>query len=74
MNVHQVHFVLAQKGYTFKLEQIMGPYIVNNRQALKQVEEMMKELGLNKGERWQYDPHHIISDKRMKIIFAPFTH
>lgn len=35
---------------------------------------MIKEFGFEKGEKWKYDPHHIISNKRLEISFASYIH
>ena len=74
LNIDQVYFVPTRKGYIFKLGKIVWPSIVNNRQALLQVEEMMKEFGFVQGAKWKYDPHHIIANKRGKFSFSPYIH
>jgi len=47
---------------------------VNGRQTILQVEERMKEFAFDQGEKWKYDPHHIISNKRGYINYAPYFH
>lgn len=47
---------------------------MNRRQALLKVEDIMKEFGFYQGEKWKYDPQHIISNKRGDIIFVPYIH
>lgn len=31
---------------------------------------MMKEFGFEKGEKWQYDPHHVILNRRVEVSFV----
>ena len=47
---------------------------MNRRQSLLQVEEIMEEFGFDQGEKWKYDPYHIISNKRGEISYAPYIH
>jgi len=42
--VDQVHFVPTREGHLFKLPKIVGPFIVNNRQAMKEVEDMIQDV------------------------------
>lgn len=48
LNVDQVHFLLAKKGYLFKLPQTIGYFIVNNRKAMEEVEEFFKTCSFRK--------------------------
>lgn len=34
----------------------------------------MEKFGCEKGEKWQHDPHHIISNKGVEISYAPYIH
>ena len=58
----------------FKLRNIVGPFIVNSRQDLTYVEDKIKEFHFELGERWKYDPHHIIFYRRKSVNSNPYTH
>lgn len=51
----------------FKLGNIMDPFIINSRQALTYVEDKIKEFHFELGERWKYDPHHIVCNRRKSV-------
>ena len=44
-----------------KLKAHVGPYIVNTRAAVKEVEETLKQMKLKPRLTWSYDPLGIIS-------------
>ena len=52
----------------------MGPFIVNNRQAIGEVKKALEDMNLQLGEKWAYYPHHIISNKRVENSYAPYVH
>jgi len=41
---------------------------------MEEVENILKRIPLQLGEKWSYDPHHIISNKRVENSYAPYTH
>lgn len=73
-NVDQVHFVPMKKGYIFKFPKIVGPFIVNTRQAAKEVEKLLGDMCLLQVVEWAYDPHHIISKRRIESGYLEFVH
>ena len=46
LNVDQVHFVQAKKGNFFKLRNIIRPFIVKKKQAIEEVENILKIIDL----------------------------
>jgi len=58
----------------FKLENVVGPLIENSIQDLTQLKEMMKEFHFELGEKWKYDPHQVIYDRRKSVNSAPYHH
>lgn len=34
----------------------------------------MKELVFEEGDKWRYDPHRVVSNRRMEITYAPYIH
>ena len=74
INVDQIHFVPARKEHIFILPRTIRYFIVNTRQAVEEVQKMLEEMNLLLGEKWAYDPCHIISKKRMENGYAHFIH
>jgi hypothetical protein len=52
----------------------VGPFIVNNRATLQDVEKLLQEMGFQQGEMWIYDPHSIISTRRIGFGSIPYQH
>lgn len=42
----------------------MGPFVVNNKQAIRGVQKVLEGMNFQLGEKWAYDPRHIISNRR----------
>lgn len=45
LSVDQVHFVPMKKGFLFKLPKAVGPFIVNTRQTVQEVELYVSFIG-----------------------------
>lgn len=58
----------------YKIEKEVAPFIVNCRLAWEQIEDMMNEFNFLKGEGWQYDPHHITSDRILRASSWDYIH
>ena len=58
----------------YKLPMSVGPFVVNTRQAFEEVSKILEETQLLLGEKWAYDPHGIISQKRVENGYAALTH
>ena len=52
----------------------MGPFVVNNRQAIGEVHKFLEGMNLQLGEKLAYESHHIISNRRVKNSYAPYVH
>ena len=74
LNVDQIHFVPMKKGHMFKLPMTVGPFIVNMRQSTDEVTRMLDEMHLLLGEKWAYDPHSVISNRRIENEYLAFIH
>lgn len=74
LNVDQVHFVPMKKGYLFKLPREVGPLIMNTRQAAQEVERLLNDMCLLQVVEWAYDPHQVISKRRMENGYSTFVH
>lgn len=74
LNVDQVHFVPMKKGYLFKFPKAVGPFIVNTRQDTQEVEKLLNDMCLLQVVEWAYDPHQIISKRRLENGYSAFVH
>ena len=74
LNVDQVHFVPMKKGHMYKLPMTVGPFIVNMRQDFDEVTKMLDEMHMMLGESWAYDPHSVISNRRIENGYSAFIH
>jgi hypothetical protein len=73
-NSDQIHFASTNRKITFKLPQDVGPFIVRSREAQNVVQRMLDALDLNHGKPWKYDPHQIISKRRIQLGLGPYLH
>jgi len=54
------------------LEKEVGPFIVNNIVSLQDANKILQEMAFQQGEMWIYDPHSIISTKRIDLGSIPY--
>ena len=52
----------------------IGPFIVNNGDALKEIVMKLSEFKFQESFYWNYDPHGILSNIRIKCKLTPFMH
>ena len=52
----------------------VGPFIVNMRQVAKEANQILEDMHLLLGEKWAYDPHQVISKRRVENGYSAFTH
>ena len=50
------------------------PFFIKNKTALPLVESLLRELGFPIEDSINYDPHHIISNRRKANKNKPFEH
>lgn len=74
LNVDKIHFVPMKKGHMFKLPMSVGPFIVNTRQAVDEVNNMLDGMHLLLGDKWAYDPQKVISNRRVENGYSAFVH
>lgn len=74
LNVDQIHFVPMKKVHMFKLLMSVGLFIVNMRQAADEVNMMLDGIHLLLGDKWAYDPHPVISNRRIENGYSLFVH
>ena len=56
----------SKKKTQFKLKNQIGPFIVNNRDALKEIAKKLSDYKFQEIFYWNYDPQGIISNIRIK--------
>jgi hypothetical protein len=68
------HFLKLHKASNLKFPFIIGPFIVKTRSCLSQIQEKLKEFGFAQLQGRRYDPHQIISKRRLMNKHAPYEH
>lgn len=58
----------------YKLPMTVDPFIVNMRQAFEEVTKMLDEMHMMLGESWAYDPHNVISNRKIENGYSAFIH
>ena len=58
----------------YKLPMVVGPFIVNMRQAFDEVKKMLDDMHMLLGESWAYDPYSVISNRRIENGYFAFIH
>jgi len=54
------------------LKKEVGPFIVNTREALQITTKLLSTMVFQQGEPWKYDPHSVISSKRISHGQTPY--
>ena len=65
---------LKKKTSNFKFNANIGPFIVKSRSTLPVVERFLKDMNFREAKILRYDPHHIISQRRLQNNNVPFEH
>ena len=73
-NVDAIHFMASKKKTQFKLKNQIGPFIVNNRDAEKEIEKRLSELKFQVSFPWNYDPQGLLNNISVKNKLPPFIH
>ena len=62
--VENDHFINFRKAYEIKFPLKNGPFIIKNKAALPVVEGLLQKMNFKKDILVNYEPHHIISQRR----------
>jgi hypothetical protein len=62
------------KASNLKFPFIIGPFIFKSRSCLSQVQAKLKDFGFSRLQGRTYDPHQIISKKRLMNKQSPYEH
>jgi hypothetical protein len=68
------HFLKMHKASNLKFPFIIGPFIVKTRSCLSQIQAKLKEFGFSQLQGRRYDPHQVISKRRLMNKHAPYEH
>ena len=72
--VEDDHFLSYKKPSGIKFPWTVGPLTINSKESLPTIESMLIEMGFSMESSVNYDPHHIISDRRKENKNKPFEH
>ena len=76
MNSNDINFVSAKKKTQVKIKNQLGPYVIHDTDAWKDVENILEDyLRLKKSFGWvPYDPCSFISDRRVRYRLSVYVH
>jgi len=66
------HFLKLHKASNLKFPFLIGPFIVKSISCLSHIQEKIKEFGFAHLQGRIYDPHQIISKRRLMNKHAPY--
>jgi hypothetical protein len=68
------HFLKAHKASNLKFPFMVGPFVVKNKSCLPQIQAKFNEFGFTQLQGRKYDPHQIISKRRLMSKLGPYEH
>ena len=68
------HFEAFKKSSNIKFPLKVGPFIFKNKSALVIVEKLLENMDFQKEQKVNYDPYHIISQRKQANKNKPFDH
>jgi hypothetical protein len=68
------HILKLHKASNLEFPFIIGPFIIKKRSCLSEIQAKLKELGFSQLHGIIYDPHQIISKRRLMNKHAPYEH
>ena len=72
--VEDEHFMCYKKPSEIKFPWIVGPFVIKSKSSLQIIESMLKEMGFLVEVVVDYDPYHVISNRRQANKNKPFEH
>ena len=66
------HFLKMHKESNLKFPFIIGPFVVNTRSCLPQIQAKLSEFGFTQLQGRKYDPHQVISKRRLMSRQGPY--
>ena len=74
MCAEEEHFGAFKKSSNVKFPLKVGPFVFKNKSALLVIEKLLEVMDFQKEQRINYDPHHIISQRKQPNKNKPFDH
>jgi hypothetical protein len=68
------HFMKMHKASNLKFPFMVGPFVVKNRSCLPHIQAKLSEFGFTQLQGRRYDPHQIISKRRLMSRQGPYEH
>ena len=68
------HFGAFKKSSNVIFPLKVGPFILKNKSALLVIEKLLEVMDFQKEQKVNYDPHHIISQRKQLNKNKPFDH
>ena len=72
--VEEEHFGAFKRSLNVKFPLKVGLFIFKNKSALLVIEKLLDVMDFQKEQRINYDPHHIISQRKQSNKNKPFDH
>ena len=66
------HFLSSKNSSEIRYPWVVGPFIIKNKFALPMIEILLEEMGFLIEAAINYDPHHVISNRRQALKRKPF--
>jgi hypothetical protein len=68
------HFLKAHKASNLKFPFVVGPFVVKRKTCLPQIQSKLNEFGFTQLQGRIYDPHQVISKRRLATRQGPYEH
>ena len=68
------HFLYFEKSTEIKYPWDVGPFTIKNKASLPMIESLLKEMGFFIEPAVNYDPFHLISNRRQALKRKPLEH
>ena len=62
-----IHFASKDQAASFKIPVTIGPFTFKNKVVVQLIDEMMACYKFEEDQACQYDPYHIVSNKRKNM-------
>ena len=72
--VETKHFLNFKNSTEIKYPWVVVPFIIKNKYYLPMIEIFLREMGFFTEVAINYDPHHVISNRRHPLKIHPFEH
>ena len=74
LTVENELFINFKKAFEIKFPLKVVPFIIKNKDSLPMIEGILKDMNFMKATKVNYDPHHIISQRRQLNKNKSFEH